>query len=64
MEGNYINRLVTAGVAGKILGVSPNTIRAWVRKGILSAYYTPDGGNRMKFWTDDIYAVAKKGGAC
>jgi len=63
MEQHQENRLVSCSAAGAVLGVSAVTVRRWAREGKITPYYTPDGGNRMKFWLADVKAMAKKGEA-
>ena len=47
------DRLIRAGEAAKVLCVSKEAVYCYVRKKILSAYYTPFS-NQMKFWLSDV----------
>lgn len=63
LEGKMIipaptDRLVKAGEAAEILGVSKTSISDFVRAGLLVPVYVDS--ERRKFWLSDIMALPKK----
>ena len=51
--------LTTRDVA-QLLGVHPNTVRRWARKGILKAYRISSRGD-TRFWREDVDSFLKEG---
>jgi len=54
-----VNKLITIQDAAKILGVNPETLRRWDRKGKYSAKRHPINGYRL-YNEKDIKALLKK----
>ena len=52
------DRLVRAGEAAKILGVSPNKIGTFAKAGLLTSFYTDS--NQKKFWLSQVRALPKE----
>ena len=42
-------KLISIGVASKILGVTPKTIRIWEKCGKINVVYTPNGHRRYEY---------------
>ena len=63
IEGKLIvpapaDRLIKAGEAAKILGVSKTSIGNFVKAGLLAPVYVDS--ERRKFWLSDVMALPKK----
>ena len=54
-----LNEYLLTSEAAMILGVSPNTIRAWARDGKIRVFKNPANGYRM-FRRDDLQNFLKK----
>jgi excisionase family DNA binding protein len=51
--------MLTTGEAARLLGLHPNTVRRWTRKGLLAAYRVTPRGDR-RFQRKDIDAFLKE----
>ncbi len=61
LDGKLIiptDRLVRAGEAAEILGVSKSTIGAFVKAGLLKPYYV--NSDQKKFWLSHVKALPRK----